>query len=169
MNWAYDLLHVTRFHCLLIGATGAILYFNSNLLFIRFIDNFLMQAIAWMIIFLVAINKFHFISFLDNEFIAIITVVLIIGQIRVNYRIINLDISILDFLGKISYGMYVIHPLVIFYLSKIVSVSDGMISGYAEIYFLIFLVTILAAYLSYEFFEMRFLRLKRKYSAIKSS
>ncbi len=171
ISWPYATLHTTRFQCMLIGAIGAILYFQKNALFLRITNNIISQSISWFVILLVAINKFHIISFLDNEFISVITVFLIIGQIQKTSRIINLDTSFFDFVGKISYGIYVIHPLVIFYLSKAITFSNktNKYFNYLFVYFSVFLTTIILAYLSYEFFEKRFLFLKERYSTIRSS
>ncbi len=169
-SWLYETLHTTRFHCMLIGAIGAILYFQKNILFLRITNNLIAQSLSLFIIFLVAINKFHIISFLDNEFISVVTVFLIIGQIQMTNRIVNLETSFFDFVGKISYGIYVIHPLILFYLSKLIILSDKTaIFNYLLVYFSVFTTTIILAYLSYEFFEKRFLSLKEKYSTIQSS
>ncbi|HTJ49810.1 MAG TPA: acyltransferase [Cyclobacteriaceae bacterium] len=170
MSWPYQMLHVTRFHCMLIGAIGAILYFQKNKFFIWLSDNIVTQIISWLVILLTAINGFHILSFLDNEFISIITVFIIIGQIQKTHRLINLDFSFFDFVGKISYGIYVIHPLVIFYLSKVIQFTDkSSMFNYTIVYFIVFLTTIITAYLSYHFFEKRFLQLKERYSTVSSS
>jgi peptidoglycan/LPS O-acetylase OafA/YrhL len=170
MSLAYDILNVTRFHCMLIGAIGAILYFRKNVVFLKVMDNFICQLLAWGIIFLVTFNKFHLISFLDNEIISVATLFLIMGQIRKKRRILNLDLPFFEFIGKISYGIYVLHPLVIFYVSKALSFTDkSNVFNYLTAYVLVILVTILSAYISYEFFEKRFLSLKGKYSAVRSA
>lgn len=169
-QWPSSFIAVTRFQCMLIGAIGAVLYYNRNKLFIHLVDNKLSQSICWSIIFLVAINKWHTISLLDNEIISIVTVFLIVGQIQKSNRIVNLNVSPFDFLGKISYGIYVIHPLVIFYLTRIIHFTkDESIYNYFIVYFLVFLFTFLFAYLSYHLFESRFLRLKNKYMVIPSA
>jgi peptidoglycan/LPS O-acetylase OafA/YrhL len=166
----YNTLHVTRFHCMLIGAIGAILYYQKNTLFLKFTNNLFTQCFAWLIILLVAINKFHVVSFMDNELISVISLSLIIGQIQKSKRIINLNISFFDFIGKISYGIYVIHPLVIFYLSKIIILSDQTdIYNYIFVYGSVFAVTIGLSYISYSYFEKYFLNMKDKYSTVKSS
>jgi peptidoglycan/LPS O-acetylase OafA/YrhL len=170
MNWPYLTIHVTRFHCILIGAVGAILYFQNNEIFLKLTNNLFAQSLSWLVIFLTAINKFHIISFLDNEFISLITLFIIIGQIQRTNRIINLDIQFLDFIGKISYGIYVMHPLILFYLSKaIVFSGKPNIFNYLLVYFSVLITTLFFTYLSYHFFEKRFLRLKEKYSTIISS
>lgn len=170
MSLLYDALHTTRFQCMLIGAIGAILYFQKSVLFLKITNNILAQSISWIILFLVAINEFHIASVLDNEFICVVTVFLIIGQIEKKNRIFNLDISPFNFIGKISYGIYVIHPLLIFYLSKIMHFSTNKsTSSYLLVYSSVFIATIFFAFLSYEFFEKRFLLLKEKYATVKSS
>jgi peptidoglycan/LPS O-acetylase OafA/YrhL len=170
MGWPYMLLHVTRFHCMLMGAIGAILFSQRNKLFLWLTDNFVTQAIAWLVILLAAVNKFHVASFLDNEVIAVVTVFLIIGQIRKDHRLINLEIPVFDFVGKISYGIYVIHPLVIFYLAKMISFPDkASYLQYGAVYVIVFAVTLFISYLSYRFFEKRFLVLKEKYVVVQSS
>jgi peptidoglycan/LPS O-acetylase OafA/YrhL len=165
----YLILGVTRFQCMLIGAIGAILYFKKNDRFLRITNHPVSQLISWLIILLVAINKFHIASFLDNEFISAVTVFLIIGQIQKNNRLVNLETSFLNFIGKISYGVYVLHPLIIFYISKVLTFSDKSVFSYLLVYVSVFTATILLAYLSYTFFEKRFLLLKeRKYAGVQN-
>jgi len=86
--------------------------------------------------------------------------------------LINLEKPLFDFLGKISYGIYVYHPLIIFLVVKTAShlisnlnPTEGLIVLYTSIPAL----TILTAYISYELFEKQLLRLKTKYSSVHSS
>jgi hypothetical protein len=59
--------------------------------------NKLVQLVAWFSILLVALNKFHIASFLDNEIISVITAIIIIGQIQGKW-LISLENLILSFL-----------------------------------------------------------------------
>lgn len=162
-------INVTRFHCMMIGALGSILYKNKNEIFMRIVDVKLTQVICWIIIFFVAINKFHIASILDNEIISVVALFIIIGQINVINRVINLELNFFNFLGKISYGIYVIHPLLIFCFSKFI--GDLYIYKpykYIIVYFSILGLTIFISYILYEYFEKYFLSLKRKFVVIKS-
>lgn len=166
----YLAINITRFHIMLMGAVGGILFYNNNQRFILFSTNKVIQIISWLIIFLIAINQYHIASEISGEIVSIITVFLIVGQITKKNNVINLENRVCDFLGKISYGIYVIHPLLIFYFYKTIGhFNSPNIVNYLFVFLLIISSTIFIAYLSYEFYEKKFLKLKQKFSIIKSS
>jgi peptidoglycan/LPS O-acetylase OafA/YrhL len=166
----YRIIHVTRFHCMLIGAIGAILYYQRNEWFITLFTSKITQLFAWFIMLLIALNSFHIASVLDNEIVSVVALILILGQITVKNRLINLEGRGFDFFGKISYGVYVIHPILIFALAKIIAdLEMNAILKYALVYSSVIGATILLSYLSYEYFEKRFLKIKHKYAVIKTS
>lgn len=168
---AESAIHVSRFHCMLVGALGAILYNHGNKLFLWLTDNKFTQALCLLILISLLFNKFHVVSVLDNEIISVVALCLIVGQINVKNRLVNFDLGIFDFLGKISYGIYVIHPLIIFtmytYLFPHVNI-EGM-ARYILVYSSGFLLTIFVSWLSYTYFEKYFLKLKEKVTAVRSS
>ncbi len=165
-----SIIHVTRFHCMMIGAMGAILLKNNYTLFLKLVDNKFTQSICWIIMILVAINKFHFISVIDNEIISLVSLCIIIGQIKVYNRIVNLENNIFDFLGKISYGIYVIHPLLIFFFSKVLNgIEVNIYWKYCIVYFSILSTTIFISYISFEYFEKFFLKLKKNFVVVNSA
>jgi peptidoglycan/LPS O-acetylase OafA/YrhL len=164
-----EIIHVTRFHCMMIGALGALLYKRRYSLFMKIANHKISQAICWLILLLVAINKYHVASVIDNEIISVVALIIIIGQINSKNRIVNLENNVFDFLGKISYGMYVIHPLLIFLISRIAGKMQlHPWIKYPLVYLFITGLTILIAWASYEFYEKRFLRLKKKFEVVKT-
>jgi peptidoglycan/LPS O-acetylase OafA/YrhL len=171
MDSVWDkILHAARFQSMMIGALGAILYNNENKLFLYIADNKITQFVCWLIILLAVVNRFHIATIIDNEIISIVALFLIIGQINVKNRLINLDISVLNFLGKISYGIYIIHPLVIFLFSKLAAnLNMPTPYKYFTLYFGILGTSIMIAYISYTCFEMRFLKFKQKFAVVHSS
>lgn len=162
-------IHTTRFHSMIIGGLGAILFFRRNKSFIKCFNNMIIQLIAWGVIFLSAINRFHIASLIDQEIISVVALILIIGQICITNRIVNLENRVFDYIGKISYGIYIIHPLVIFLLSKVITFNNNLLTNYFLVYGLVFLITILISDLSYRYFEKYFLNLKKKYVVVKST
>jgi peptidoglycan/LPS O-acetylase OafA/YrhL len=162
--------NVIRFDNMLIGSLGAILYFEKQPLFLQIFSHKITQAFAWFIVLLLLLNVFHVASVIDHEILSVVTVMLIIGQITVKNRLINLDNKACDFLGKISYGMYVIHPLIIFFAAKLLKdIELPSLLKYSLVYAFVTAVTILIAWLSYTYFEKPFLRIKMKYTTIASS
>lgn len=164
------IITVTRFQCMLIGAIGAILFYQKNKMFLSFATHKATQFVSWGVIVLLAINKFYVPSFINNEVVSFVTVLLITAQVTKQNRLINLENAFCDFIGKISYGIYVIHPLIIFYLSKIIGkLSANSFWNYLLIYTTVLIVTIIVSYISYEYFEKKFLKLKERFTAVKSS
>jgi peptidoglycan/LPS O-acetylase OafA/YrhL len=166
---AFYAMFITRFDCMLVGCIGAILFFQRQKYYLRFSCNVFTQLVCWLIIVFVVLNN-RFALIVDHQIISVVTVFIIASQIEKKNRIINLENNYFDFLGKISYGIYVIHPLSIFYLEKIANKYNlNEYFNYFTIYFLIIGITVFTAFISYEFFEKRFLMLKTKYTIIRSS
>lgn len=165
----YQAIHVTRFHCMLFGAVASILYNDQNRLFLALTQNIGVQLLAWFSLLLIIINKFHIASFIDNELVSLITVVLIIGQITKKNNIVSLDKKLFNFFGKISFGVYVIHPLLIALFVKVFILIDcNLYLRLMLVYTSIISATTALAYLSYNYYEKPFLRTKRKYTVIES-
>ena len=96
--------------------------------------------------------------------------VIIIGQVNIKNRLVSFDNQTFDFLGKISFGIYVYHPFLIFVLSTIlIKFNIADIYKYPIVYISILGTTILISYLSFEFFEKKFIKLKNRFAVIKSS
>ncbi|QJD98161.1 acyltransferase [Mucilaginibacter robiniae] len=77
--------------------------------------------------------------------------------------------KVFSFLGKYTYGLYLMHPIAIRFTEIIlnkglkISIYGGSVY-YSEQTIVSLFLAIVMSYLSYEFFEQRFLRLKHKYS-----
>jgi peptidoglycan/LPS O-acetylase OafA/YrhL len=167
----YSIIHVTRFHCMAIGALGAILFFNKNADLLRIAYHPATQVICWISVALLGFNLFPLPSVIKHEVVAIIAVGLIVNVAGNARTLIKLTGLIPDYLGKISFGLYVYHPLVIYILGRF---AGELVTAWPETLRLIFayvlipLLTILVAGFSYDFFEKRFLRLKHSYSRVVS-
>lgn len=161
---------VNRFDCMMIGAVGAILYHQKNIIFINIVNNKIAQFLALTLLLWIILNNKFVNAIVDTFVISIFTLVLIIGQINVKHRILNFDNKVFNFIGKISFGIYVYHPLLIFlfsllFKSLIVDEKIKIFLAYASI----ITSTIIIAYLSYRFFESRFILMKNRFAVIKST
>lgn len=163
-------LTTTRFYCMLIGCIAAILFVQKSVWIDRLTNKYVAIG-AWLILFLAIINKFQISSALiDHEIISIVTVIVILTQITEKNKIVNLDKKVLDFFGKISYGIYVYHPILIFlsiqFLGKF---QKDIFINYLFVFSLIFSLTIFLSYFSFHIFENKFIKMKDKFSSVKSS
>ena len=90
----------------------------------------------------------------------------IIINLAANKKLENaLEFVILDYLGRISFGIYMYHFIVSIVILKLVT-KYNIFTNWI-IYPLIFAGTIAIASLSFHYFESYFLKLKRKYTLIK--
>jgi peptidoglycan/LPS O-acetylase OafA/YrhL len=164
------LLHYSRFGCMAIGALGAYYWYTSphklNVLF-----NPIIEIVCWLIIALVFVNRFHIFSIIDHELIAIVSVLLIINQVK-GKPFVSLENPIFDYLGKISFGLYVYNPLLIHWVAKGFFMLDIGNVGW-QYYLLIYLITPLViigvSHLSYAYVERPFLKIKDRFSIVASS
>lgn len=163
-------VNYTRFGCLVIGGLGAYLYYKNSSK-VQILYNKWIEILAWLFFIIVASNKFHITSIIDHEIISVFTLIIIFNQINNPKKVISLENKLFDFLGKISYGLYVYNPLVIYLMSKVFDhfVIKNLIIKQILIYTFVILAIIAVAYLSYNYFEKRFLKFKNKYTIIESS
>lgn len=165
------LLHYSRFGCLAIGALGAYLYWKEAQV-LPFINSLYTQIGMWMFFGIVTFNKFHIFSIIDHEIFSVFVVLLIINQISGKQKLISLENKLFDYLGKISFGVYVYNPLTIFVLYNLISkylvLSDHPFS-YLLIFLIVPLLNIIVAHVSYYTLEKYFLKLKIKFITVKSA
>lgn len=165
----YIIMKVNRFDCMGIGGLGAVLYHQKS----KVVNLFTNRKVQWVVaisLILMLLEKFRFSMMVDHQLVAIVTLSLILSNITLKKPLLNLENKFFNFVGKLSYGIYVYHKLIIILLVPIVPflpfhdwlklISLGVLS---------LALTISISYLSYNYFEKPFLRFKRKYAIIKST
>lgn len=156
----YTLMSILRFDLFLIGCIGGILYFLKNDTFLRFSTQRLTQLAVWAGLLLLIVNAFHVASVIDHELVGVLTVLLIMGQVA-RRGLFSLENPVLDYLGKISYGLYLWHPLLIEpWLRLQKTLPAGLLLG-------AYTASVVGvAAVSYHFLEKPFLTLRRRYTAL---
>lgn len=167
-------VNYTRFGCMAIGALGAYLYFYNKEWMTYLLNRKVFEILAIFFFVLVLFNKFHIAPPINHEIASVFTLVIIINQISNSKKLFSLENKVLNFLGKISYGLYVWNPLLIYLVSLIYqNYFLNIKMNAALLVILVFtintVVIIGVSYVSYEYFEKRFLRIKHKYTTVKSS
>ena len=167
----FTILHtINRFDFMLFGGLVALLIFKNHKI-IPVLNRKYAQIIAWLVILVHIINIDIVNAIISGQIICVCTGIIIIGQINIKNRIVNLEHKILNFIGRYSYGIYVYHPLIIFlYIKSLIFMNiENEILRSISIFLSIILTTILVSYLSYELFEKKFINLKSKFSIVHSS
>ncbi len=147
-----------------IGSFFAILYFTKNpvLKYILNINFFYCISLTTALLLFLAIK----IPYIHYLFYSILFGIIILN-LSVNNKLKNvLEWSVLNYLGKISYGIYMYHFIVL--IPVLVLAEKIKTTNYIFIYSLILTITIIIASISYHFFESFFLKRKKKYTLIKS-
>jgi peptidoglycan/LPS O-acetylase OafA/YrhL len=165
----YGFLYLLRFDCMAIGGLGAWLIFNKrSIVEHRYFGYWVI--VSWILFGFVAINRFHLISIIDHEIIALATTAIILDQAFGKKLIFNLEKPALEYLGKISFGIYMFNPFIIFFMAKVLkglTIQSSLKCVLA--YVSVFAATILVAHISYYFFEKPILSLKSRFSTVSST
>lgn len=163
-------LHKTRFDCLALGGIAATLLLKRNALFLMICKSKIAEIASWVVILLIALGKFHILSVLNHEVATIVILVIIINQVDNSKKLISLENKVFDYLGKISYGLYIYNPLVIYLVSLVLKNyhSSNHFLNLIAIYVVNIFFIIVVSHLSYFYFEKQFLKFKEKFAVIKS-
>ena len=104
--------------------------------------------------------------YIHYEFYSVLFGIIILNFASNDKIKISLENKLLNYLGNISYGLYMYHPVGIV-LALAISTSIGFTRNWF-IYSLSFILTIILAGLSYKYFESFFLKFKDKFSIVLS-
>lgn len=170
----YKLITFSAFDCMAIGGIGAGLVFHKKEDLLRIIQKWWLQAIAWSFLVISIFWKpIHVVSILDQEMHALFYLIIIINVSTNPKTLISLEYRLFDFLGKISYGMYVYHMIVLSLLSAflpgVLAHVNGRMNKIGLVTVLTLGITILVSWLSYYYFESYFLSRKHKFAKVNST
>ncbi len=146
-----------RLTCLALGSIAAILYLKYPSQVHKWVLNLPIQ-LAFYLLAILSILKIVYIETFNNELFSLFLVVIILNLALNKKSLIRLSHPVLEYLGKISYGIYMYHlfPIVFFYQTL------PEINVYALL-LLDVTITIGLASVSFHCFESFFLKLKRKF------
>ena len=142
---------------------GYSFYFNKNWIFL--FKNKRIQALVLFILVLFVFFKIE-LPFFNHEILAFLISALLLISTFGNKSILNLDKEWLSRLGKISYGMYLFHLFALVLSIKLlvyINVPINTTTSVVILCILTLLLSILFGWVSYTWFEVFFLRLKKKY------
>ena len=170
----YRLLQVNRIDCMAIGAIGAgILYHDRSKLkpFYTFIAQYILYTVALLFVMFGGFREGFWLHF-NQEIFAVLSALIILNVATNRQTIFKLENKNLDYLGRISYGIYMFHCLCIaiaFYLvNRYTSFSPSQFMGNTIVYPLVFGLSIAMAAISYRWLEQPFIRQKHRFTKVAS-
>ncbi|MBX2943800.1 MAG: acyltransferase [Cyclobacteriaceae bacterium] len=152
-------------NCMAIGAFFAFIVFKKYDLILKILYGKWMQIGTYCMLISMIIFGF-IVPFITREVYAVLFGIVILNLATNNASILNMENKTLNYLGKISYGLYMFHPIVI-----VLVIKSFVLFGIASnvIYYpFIILFTIVISGFSYFLMESRFLKLKQGFSKILS-
>lgn len=164
----YYFISITSINIMCMGAMGAYLVSKKHYL-LKIIYRREVQIISWGVLLFSCIYKpIHVFTFIDQEVNSFFYLIIIINISSNPHSIINLENAWLNFLGRISYGIYVYHMIAIYAAAYGLQVL-GVHTNVFLMYLSASIVTILCSAISYYYFEMLFLNRKKKFSIVSST
>lgn len=180
--WLYEIENLAYFNLYTFSRIDGICIGCILALLINFYPGFLKKYFTIIILSLAGFNflfyflnqRFHYtlpyLAVAGYTTFAIILALLVYESITGKNRIIQLIFtsSFMKFLGKISYGLYIIHwpayillsPAILAYLQKFI---PGLYANYS-VSIICILISVLLSWLSFKYFEKPFLDLKSSFS-----
>jgi peptidoglycan/LPS O-acetylase OafA/YrhL len=149
----FQFLQYIRFESMAIGAVFAWLLYRRDWTLRLFYNRAVQIAVLAAILFAVLIDAYSSVAY--DVAMSIIFALLILNVSSNPNSLLKLERPTYNALGRISYGIYMFHTLMMFLLmAAFPSISD------AVFYALTLALTLAVAQLSYRYFESPFLRLK---------
>lgn len=170
VSFAYRYMAMLRIGCMAIGGMGAYCLYTLNMRILRPIYSPFTQLITIAIVIEMMLFGVE-IPFINHEFYSLLFIIIILNLAANPTSLINFENKILDYLGKISYSIYMWHNIAIIFglhLARWVNPQlDDMLSNIVY-YIATFIVTFMLSAASYELFEKRFLRFKHLFAKVQS-
>jgi peptidoglycan/LPS O-acetylase OafA/YrhL len=147
------------------GGLFAVIYFNNYKKLIDFLQSKLLQLSSWILVVLSIISG-QSLGYFHHQIYSLLFGILIFNLATNVNTVVNFKLKYLDYLGKISYGLYMYHSIMIVLSIKILQALHT--TNNFLIYILSFILTIVVSSLSYEYFEKRFIEKKKQYTTVLS-
>lgn len=149
----------TSFNAMSIGALVGFLY-AKNSEFLEYINNYYVAYISISLSVILWFSDFK-LSYFTYEFYSLLFAVSIYNVV-VNPKI-NIDTNLTSFIGKISYGVYMYHWIIILLVLKYIPIIGHNLIYNLVVYCSVFGLTLLISWVSYISVEKYFLDIKSRF------
>lgn len=153
-----------KIDCMAVGGLFAYLLFKKNKI-INILNTNILCWISVVLLLILMVLDYKF-PYVNNEAYAIIFSIIILNFSTNTKPIFNLENKLFKYLGKISYGIYMCHIIAIVISVKMLA-SINIYNYWCQL-IASTLISIILASLSYNLLEKKFLKLKKKFTKIRS-
>jgi peptidoglycan/LPS O-acetylase OafA/YrhL len=168
-NLTKNYFYFARFQCMIAGGIAAYLLFQRQKQILNFLFSKTVQLIAYAALFaglIAGVNIFR----INHEIYSLFFMILILNVAGNSRSIIQFNSKPLNYLGKISYGLYMFHELAIgislALIGELFNYDFTDAGSFAALYIVSFIFTVLISMASYHFFEARFLKYKSRFASV---
>jgi peptidoglycan/LPS O-acetylase OafA/YrhL len=156
--------------CIAVGCIFSTLYYRREGLSKRILFSRIVQAIVLLLLaYCVLISSYikHYEGYVDLRLYCLLFSIVVVNAAQNPRTIYRLETPLLDFLGKISYGIYMYHMICIgiaFHIARAVT-QDALAQDIIN-YTLSIVFTVLLSWISFRYFESFFLKLKPRLQSL---
>jgi peptidoglycan/LPS O-acetylase OafA/YrhL len=170
-NSLYEILDRTRIDCMAIGGIGAFLIHGNSYWFKRYFINFTTTVASILFPLLLIVTNIDF-DYIQHLLFAISFLLFIINVSCSERSLFRLEGKLWDFLGNISYSIYMYQYLAIGLILLVFKKFNALTfttSHNVLFHILCQILVVLLAYTSYRFLETPFLKLKKRFTFVQST
>ncbi len=168
-NILFAYLDISRMNAMITGGLFAMIYRHKDKLFIdriyQFLTNKWMEGLSIILVLVVFLNH-QSLGLLKHDLFSMVSALLILNAATRKSSMIGLERSSgLSYLGRISYGIYMYHPIIIgICLHSLATYTDKYLASFKSnlvLHTVVLLLTIIVSSISYELVESKLIRLAR--------
>ena len=170
ITFAWKFMAMLRMSCMAIGATGALLLYNLEMRVLRIFFKRISQIIIYATIFFMLMFGVEF-PFANHEIYSCFFILIILNLAANPDTLFSLENKVLDYLGKISYSMYMWHSIALvaaLHAARFINPNLDDVLSNVVYYALTFIGSFILSALSYEYFETPFLKFKHLFAKVQS-
>ncbi|MFY0594213.1 MAG: acyltransferase [Roseivirga sp.] len=150
------------FQCMVVGALFALYYLNYKETMLKYIGTIYCQTASWIFLLGSLVLYRGFVPF-DIELTTAASCLILIGQ-NTKKVYFNIETPFLNYAGRISYSVYIVHMSVIFLCGELIpwELIESVFLRYTLSIMTVFGFVILVAHIFHKLIEMPFMKLKER-------
>ena len=129
VTFFYKFFHMLRIGCMAIGGIGAYYLYKLDMRVLRIVFSNYTQLVTYVIIIEMLLFGVE-IPYINHEVYSILFLIIILNLAANPNTLVNLENKMMDYMGKISYSIYMWHNIAIIIGLKIAQVYNPKLDGF---------------------------------------